>query len=348
MYSDPYKQPNPAYAAYGAAPQAPAGYNQPSGYPSNAEYNAQHGVYSSMPPQPPAAAYAQPQAYPGAYPPTAAPGYVPPAQDPYAHNGGVKAHQAVEVPVYGVDGKASGSAGGPGYTGAPGSYSDFMDKAVRRGFIRKVYLILTAQLLVTFGLTFLFVLNDNVKTWVKANPGFMYAAIAVQFAAIIALACCGDVRRRFPGNYILLGVFTLAESYLVGAISSYYDTNAVLIAMGICAGVTFALVLFACQTRIDFTGCGAGLYAVLMSFVIMGILMAIFRGSHNNVMNCLYAGIGAAIFSLYLVYDTQIIVGGKHKYKISTEEYVFAALNLYLDIINLFLYILRIVGAARK
>ncbi len=42
------------------------------------------------------------------------------------------------------------------------------------------------------------------------------------------------------------------------------------------------------------------------------------------------------------------MMGGSHKYAISPEEYVFAALNLYLDIINLFLYILMIIGAARS
>jgi len=38
------------------------------------------------------------------------------------------------------------------------------------------------------------------------------------------------------------------------------------------------------------------------------------------------------------------MMGGKHKYSISPEEYVFAALNLYLDIIQIFLYILQILG----
>ena len=60
-----------------------------------------------------------------------------------------------------------------------------------------------------------------------------------------------------------------------------------------------------------------------------------------------YGSAGALVFSLYIVYDTQLMMGGKHKYALSPEEYVFAALNLYLDIINLFLYILMIVGAAR-
>ena len=60
-----------------------------------------------------------------------------------------------------------------------------------------------------------------------------------------------------------------------------------------------------------------------------------------------YGCIGALIFSLYIVYDTQLMMGGKHKYSLSPEEYIFAALNLYLDIINLFLYLLSIFGNSK-
>ena len=59
-----------------------------------------------------------------------------------------------------------------------------------------------------------------------------------------------------------------------------------------------------------------------------------------------YGSAGALIFSLYIVYDTQLMMGGKHKYSLDPEEYIFASLNLYLDIINLFMYILMIVGAS--
>lgn len=41
------------------------------------------------------------------------------------------------------------------------------------------------------------------------------------------------------------------------------------------------------------------------------------------------------------------MMGGEHKYSISPEEYIFAALNLYMDIVNIFIYILTIISAAR-
>ena len=42
------------------------------------------------------------------------------------------------------------------------------------------------------------------------------------------------------------------------------------------------------------------------------------------------------------------MLGGKHKYSLSPEEYIFAALNLYLDIINIFMYLLGIIGSSRS
>jgi len=83
--------------------------------------------------------------------------------------------------------------------------------------------------------------------------GAYYAALGINFALILVLACCRKTTQVVPWNYMLLGAFTLAESYLVGTISSFYDTNAVLLAFGICIGITIALTVFAFQTKIDFS-----------------------------------------------------------------------------------------------
>ena len=61
-----------------------------------------------------------------------------------------------------------------------------------------------------------------------------------------------------------------------------------------------------------------------------------------------FGAAGALVFSLYLIYDTQPMLGGKHKYALSPEEYIFAALNIYLDVVQLFMYILMIVGGSRS
>lgn len=99
------------------------------------------------------------------------------------------------------------------------------------------------------------------------------------------------------------------------------------------------------QTKWDFTACGGILFVCAIILFIFGIVAICIPG---KVIHLVYASLGALLFSVYLVFDTQLMLGGKHKYSISPEEYIFAALNLYLDIINIFLYILAIVGGSRN
>jgi len=229
----------------------------------------------------------------------------------------------------------------------PQNMQGFGEKAVRRAFIRKVYSILMCQLALTGAVISTFMFVGSVKSYVQRNMWVYYTSMGVMLVCLLSMACCDSVRRKFPTNFIFLGIFTFCEGVMLGTVATFYDVDAVLIAVGITAGVTFCLTIFAFQTKIDFTLCGGMLCAVLVIFVIAGFLLAVLPFKHNKYTMIGFGSVGALIFSLYIVYDTQLMMGGKHKYSLSPEEYIFAALNIYLDIINLFMYILMIVGAAR-
>jgi len=222
---------------------------------------------------------------------------------------------------------------------------EFTEKSVRLGFIRKVYAILTVQLTISLGFIALFIYTPAVKHFNEENPGMMIAAIVVTFIAVIALACCEGVRRKTPWNFVILGLFTLCESWMLGSIASRYNAWEVMLAVGIVAAITVGLTLFAMQTKYDFTMMGGMLLVFLIVLIFFGIFAIIFR---SQVLSIVYASLGAILFGFYLVFDTQMMLGGKHKYSISPEEYIFAALNLYLDIINMFIYILSIIGSANR
>merc|ERR1719347_650495 len=173
---------------------------------------------------------------------------------------------------------------------------------------------------------------EKVKVFSADHPEMWWIALVIMLVSIITLACCEGVRRKTPHNFIFLGLFTLAEGFMLGAVTSTYRADEVLMAVGVCAAITLALTVFAFQTKIDFTAMGGVLIAVLMCFIIFGFIALCFPASRT----------------VNLVYATQLMVGGSHKYSLSPEEYVFAALNLYLDIINLFMYILQIIGNSRN
>ncbi|XP_063615382.1 protein lifeguard 1-like [Penaeus indicus] len=220
----------------------------------------------------------------------------------------------------------------------------FSEKSIRMGFIRKVYAILCTQLLITFGLVAIFVWVPDVGQYALNNQWMLWVAIGLTLTMVIALSCCGNLRRKSPYNYIALFVFTICEAYLLGVVSASYEGTEVAIAIVSTAVVTLVLTLFAFQTKYDFTMMGGFLLVSLTVLLIFGILAGIWS---NKIVNMVYACLGVLLFSFYLVFDTQLIIGGNHKFAYSPEEYVFAALNLYLDIINLFMYILAIIGGSR-
>lgn len=227
-----------------------------------------------------------------------------------------------------------------------GRYIHEMEKAVRMGFIRKVYGILGIQLAITFGIVCLFSFSDGIRDGIREAKGQWPVWLALGITLFIALmfGCCPQTARKYPGNYIFLGIFTLAEGYLVGAIAAAYDPRTVLLAMGGVAGITLALTLFAWQTKWDFTICAGGMVGLIMSVLIVGIFAAITR---DRIAYTIYAGIGMLVYSVFLVVDTQMVIGGKHRVQFGIDDYVFAALNLYLDIIQLFLFLLRILGSKK-
>ena len=306
--------------------QNQGGYPQPGGYPNQPGY-PQGGYPQGGYPQ---GGYPQ-GGYPqGGYPPPPQPGFQP------AGYGGA---------AYGDPGYAPPNSNSLGEDGEVKGF-DFTEQSIRKAFIRKVYSILMCQLLVTMAFIALFVFHKPTRAWAANNSWLFWVAFVVVFVCLIVMSCCGNVRRQAPMNFIFLGIFTLAESFLLGIESGVYEADAVMMAVGITAAVCLALTIFALQTKWDFTAMGGILLCATVVLLLFGIILMIIGTS--KVMTLVYASLGALLFSIYLVYDTQLMMGGKHKYSISPEEYIFAALNLYLDIINIFLYILTIIGASRN
>lgn len=218
----------------------------------------------------------------------------------------------------------------------------FTDDSIRRTFIRKVYLTLSVQLCITFGIVCLFAFVPAVEEVVKSHPWMYYVAYAVFLVLYITLMCCEGVRRKSPQNIVLLMLFTLALSYLVGTISSFYSTKAVVITLGITAVVCISVTIFSIQTKFDFTKCAGLLFVLVMVLFLFGII-TIFAHPYVPYLHLIYGGLGALVFTLFLAYDTQLIMGGR-SHEISPEEYIFGALTLYIDVVYLFLFILSLVG----
>uniref|UniRef100_F6WEN6 Transmembrane BAX inhibitor motif containing 1 n=1 Tax=Monodelphis domestica TaxID=13616 RepID=F6WEN6_MONDO len=275
-----------------------------------------------------------PGGYPGGYPAYPQPGFGHPAGypqpmppiHPMPMNYG-------RGDVYGGDEPAMSDSG----TG------EWRDKKVRH-LIQKVYTIISIQLLITVAIVAIFTFAEPVKTFVKRNVAVYYASYAVFLATYLTLVCCQGPRRRFPWNLILLTIFTFAMSFMTGCIASMYNSRSVILAMLITAVVSIAVTIFCFQTKVDFTSC-AGLFCVLgIVLTVTGIITAIVLAfKYVPWLHMLYAALGAIAFTLFLAYDTQLVLGNR-KHTISPEEYITGALQIYTDIIYIFTFVLQLLG----
>jgi protein lifeguard len=96
-----------------------------------------------------------------------------------------------------------------------------------------------------------------------------------------------------------------------------------------------ALTIFTFQSKIDFSFLGAGLFAALWVLLIWGFVISIF----GYRQSFLYSLFGAFVFALYILFDTSLIMQ-----RLSYDEYVLGAISLYLDILNLFIFLLDLLG----
>eukprot|EP00922_Rhytidocystis_sp_ex-Travisia-forbesii_P015180 GHVS01022666.1.p1 GENE.GHVS01022666.1~~GHVS01022666.1.p1 ORF type:complete len:299 (+),score=41.08 GHVS01022666.1:489-1385(+) len=212
--------------------------------------------------------------------------------------------------------------------------------SIRHAFVRKVYCILFLQLLYTFGFGLVFSLVKAARVWLQRYWWIALIFMIVGFVAIIVMSCKPDIGRRYPTNYVMLLLVTVCMSWTIALAGATSTSSAFAIAAGITAVVCLGLTIFAIQTRWDFTGCSVFVFVALLVLIVFGIICAIMR---THIMDIVYSSLGALLFSFILVYDTQQVVGGKHrKYQYSLDDYVFGALTLYIDVLNLFLMILSL------
>lgn len=200
-------------------------------------------------------------------------------------------------------------------------------KAVRLGFIRKVFGIVSVQLAFSMGCIALCLYHDGVRHFVQTTPTLLWVAMAATIGITIAMACVPSLHQTYPTNMFMLGLFTLFQGYLLGVIASFYETTAVMQAVLVTAVITTCLSLYGLQTKRDLSKMGSFLFVALICLIMFGFLRLLFPAS--AVVETVYACVGALIFSAYLVYDTWLIAN-----VLGPDDYVIAALRIYLDIID--------------
>lgn len=208
------------------------------------------------------------------------------------------------------------------------------ENQLRWGFIRKVYGILSAQIVLTTLVSLVTVLYSPINETLRGNSGLLLFFAFLPFFLLWPLYI---YQQKHPHNLIFLGLFTACLSVTVGVACANTDGRIVLEALILTGAIVCALTgytFWAAKKGRDFSFLGPALFAGLVGITVTGLLQVFFPLGSTSV--AIYSGIGAIIFSGYIVYDTDNLIK-----RFTYDEYIWASVTLYLDILNLFLTILR-------
>lgn len=211
-------------------------------------------------------------------------------------------------------------------------------KTARQDFIRKVFLIFLTQIGFTFIMVLFAIYKPAYRQFYAEHFFVNILAIIVLIATSITLYCT-YLARKVPHNYLLLALFTFCEGYLLSYVG-FYRKDVILTAAILTLAVTIGLTTYAFTTDSDLTMHGGLLFivgSIFTGLVLIGLFV------QSTIMTAIVAALGCFVFGFYIIYDVQLILGTKAE-KFSLDDYIVAALSLYVDVIGLFIQILELVS----
>ena len=147
--------------------------------------------------------------------------------------------------------------------------------------------------------------------------------------------------------YVMFYVYAALMGFTLSTIFMAYDLGTIGISLALCAGFFFALTMFGRTTKINMLKAGPILFVGLIVLIIAEVILIIFAPGNSTLM--IVSAIGLLLFAGMTVYDAQATRAMLEQYSAQGPEMVkkvsiLCALNLYLDFVNMFMYILQLLG----
>lgn len=176
--------------------------------------------------------------------------------------------------------------------------------------------------------------------------GLMNVATVIQYKWVLFIAEIGLIfaltyfRNQGGANIALLSLFAFISGMttvpLIAFVVATQGLSVVLQALAMTTVIFGIMSIYAVRTKSDLGNMGKILFWSVIVIMVFGLLNMFFF--HNTWLQFGIASAGVVIFSLYIAYDTQNIIRGNY------DSPVMAAVALYLDILNLFMSLLQVLG----
>lgn len=209
--------------------------------------------------------------------------------------------------------------------------------AERATLVRRTYLLVLASVLVTMGGVSFAMSTPPLLAWTARHP------IITMLGMFVPLIAAMKFRQVFPTNIGLVFLFTFIEGIAIAPLIYFYNQMqpGIVGQAALLTGTTFGvLTLYAFVSRKDFSAWGGFFMIGLWVLIATSLLNLFFR---NPTASLWIAGATVFVFGGLLIFDTWRL---RNVY--GPDDYVQAAVAIYLDLLNMFLAILSLLGGRRE
>lgn len=214
-------------------------------------------------------------------------------------------------------------------------------------FIYGVYGLMSGALAVTAVTAYFVSTIPNIEITLFGSPLLITLIFIAQLALVIALGVMIQ-RLTFPMALTMFFVYAISLGITLSAIFLVYTKASIVQAFIVSSGMFGVMTIYGYVTQTDLTKLGNVMTMALWGLIIVLLVNLFFR---SPMFDLLLSGAGVIVFTLLTAYDTQKIkqigqhmLGGQ---EMMGKVAVIGALTLYLDFVNLFLFLLRFMGRRR-
>jgi len=213
------------------------------------------------------------------------------------------------------------------------------DARLQAAFLTQAFVWMFAGLLVTAGVAFVIQSNDRLLQFAADS---LFILLIAQIALVVAISW-GINRINASVALGLFFVYAASLGVTIGLIVTAYTGESVVTAFLSASAMFGAAAIYGAVTKRSLAGLGGYLFMGLIGLIVASVLN-LFLG--NNALSWVIAVVGVVIFTALTAYDVQRIQSGDLAARTGSMEKaaVIGALSLYLDFINLFLFMLRLFG----
>ncbi|HEY3308747.1 MAG TPA: Bax inhibitor-1/YccA family protein [Desulfuromonadaceae bacterium] len=213
----------------------------------------------------------------------------------------------------------------------------------QNSLLRQVYAWMGGGLLVTAIMAMVTVSSPVLLNAVFANRLVFYALILAELGLVIAIS--GAINRLSAGMASMLFLlYSALNGVTMSVIFAVYTAESISSTFVITAGMFGAMSAFGYLTKRDLTSWGSFLFMGLIGIVIASIVNIFTR---SDAASWIISAVGVLVFTGLTAYDTWKIKAMAAAGSEGRKPAILGALTLYLDFINLFLMLLRLVGNRR-